>query len=1511
MQNKGSAVIEKGVQLSCSGPAEQHSSPRSVQAGAQITALGMPPMDTTPINHSPLFCTTAVAVTVANTSVQFSSPHSSMPVELRSMAMAPSQQLGYAGAPMAPNQFSPCDRRSSLLGGPQMNSTFAHPSACVFGQSRHAPISTAGTDFGGNVVNAPQPSIPSLSTLYARGCSAAAQNPFYPVHDSSGLPHGGATPIDNRIWREAHTQFQPSLDLSLSPSHIATRQVISKDLPSFSGKPEERPLFITNYEQSTERCGFSEQENLIRLQKSLRGAALEAVRDKLTMPSTIHLAIDTLRMLFGRPDVIHNRLQRKLRQMPAVRTDRLNTLIDLALGVQNYRATMQALALNEYLNDPMLINELLCKLPGDMKLDWGRRRMATSRNDIVTFDEWLFALASCASQVTPLSDATSAEEKIGRRGNRERVFMHGQINHEVDSTKSCKDNMTFLSLCPQCNKDHNLSACPDFREMSRNELWQLIKDRRLCNRCFKAHMMRRCNSRRVCGVDNCRMAHNPLLPNQTTNLNAQSNIDNSTILLHQRKSKRTIFRYIPVILYGPRATIEVFALIDERASCTLMDSRLADQLGLDGPSEELCLKWTGGICQQEANSKYISCEISARGKNSTRYRLRNMRTITDLELPQQSLNADTLNAHEHLKSLPILPYTDCKARLLIGLDNTTKLCVPAEVLQAENGDLIAVRCKLGWSVYGHDNSTHMPAESLLYVCSCNKDNQLDSLMRTYFAVDSVGISPAVKPLTSKADERAYHLMEKTVKYNADDKNGKQVFCGSTTTSIYLTHTEWLSTVSNGYVRRLKADEVSRGGKSWFIPIFTVLNVNKNKRRIVWDAAAKVSDTSLNDVRLKGLDLLRSLVGILMRFRERSVAICGDIREMFHQIRVKEEDQVAQQFLWRNGDVHRRPDVFAMTTLHKAVATIVSNTFVDDWLHSTDNEDEMVQLASDVRNIHSVGGFEMRNWLSNSKRVLQAMTSQSKLAIKCFLEPGSELQKVLGMWWLPISDELTFVHKFKPEVFNETRLPIKRQILRLVTTIFDPLGLLGFFVIQAKMFLQDVWRSGVAWDEPVQDRECSAWWQWLRRLHFVCQIRIPRCYQLASHSSDNQLHAFVDASISAYAAVAFIRSSIMNKIYCSLVASKTRVAPLKPLSVPRLELMAAILGLRLAKFIEQEVSININRRIFWSDSKDVLCWIRSDTRKFNQFVAVRVGEILEDSQVNEWRWVPSKDNVADDGTKWTPNMEINSAARWFTGPDFLKLSETSWPTINFEQVKTAVEIVQHMNTYNTPKHDPSPDPQRCYSMTQLVQVLKFFYFVNASKNEYGLLRVKGRIDEAREVPADLKRPIILPRNSIITHLITEFYHRRFHHHHNEIVINEMRQRFCVHGLRSLVRNVTKLCQHCCNRRAMPNPPETGKIPMERLATFCHPFAYTGVDYFGQFDVTVGRKHEKRWGVVFTYNGTNFRGASRILAEEIEKILSETIMRKYPEIEWKFIPPASPHMGDAWERMVRSIKSVNPA
>ncbi|XP_062121932.1 uncharacterized protein LOC133835832 [Drosophila sulfurigaster albostrigata] len=227
----------------------------------------------------------------------------------------------------------------------------------------------------------------------------------------------------------------------------------------------------------------------------------------------------------------------------------------------------------------------------------------------------------------------------------------------------------------------------------------------------------------------------------------------------------------------------------------------------------------------------------------------------------------------------------------------------------------------------------------------------------------------------------------------------------------------------------------------------------------------------------------------------------------------------------------------------------------------------------------------------------------------------------------------------------------------------------------------------------------------------------------------------------------------------------------------------------------------------------------------------------------------------------------------------------------------------------------------------------------------ILLVKGRIDLIG-VEVNLKRPIILPRRHRFTFLLVESCHRRYHHLYDEIVVNELRQKFLIFGLRALVREVSQT-HPAWMRRARPRPPEMGSLPRERLAHHMAPFTYTGVDYFGPIDIIVGRRHEKRWGVLFTCltiravhldiatslstdsflcilkafiarrgctrrmmfdNGTNFRGANRVLKDEVERILTRDVETKYPEMEFMFIPPGSPHMGGAWERLVSSTKSI---
>lgn len=249
---------------------------------------------------------------------------------------------------------------------------------------------------------------------------------------------------------------------------------------------------------------------------------------------------------------------------------------------------------------------------------------------------------------------------------------------------------------------------------------------------------------------------------------------------------------------------------------------------------------------------------------------------------------------------------------------------------------------------------------------------------------------------------------------------------------------------------------------------------------------------------------------------------------------------------------------------RAVQCIMENHYVDDMLDSVDTEEEAIKLANDVHFIHSKGGFLMRNWVSNSKAVLNALNAQSTESLNLDVQPELATEKVLGMWWSTSDD--CFVFKVSKRYRNEdvllgNRRPTKREVLSLVMTIFDPLGLLAFFVMYAKIIFQDTWRSGCAWDEQIHDEEFSKWLRWLKLLPQVASMRIPRCYINPCFNSfpDMEMHTFVDASEEGYAAVSYLRCSEGNLANCVLLGCKTRVAPLKMKSVPRLELQAAVLG----------------------------------------------------------------------------------------------------------------------------------------------------------------------------------------------------------------------------------------------------------------------------------------------------------------------------------------------------------------
>lgn len=195
-------------------------------------------------------------------------------------------------------------------------------------------------------------------------------------------------------------------NINLTRQHIAARQAMPKELPCFSGRPEEWPLFISAFEGSTRTCGFSPDENLIRLQKALKGKALDAVRSRLMLPTCVPAVIETLRQLFGKLEFIIHTLLSQIRNAPSIKADRLDSIVDLSLSVQNLCAVIDATNMQAYRVNPCLLEELVQKLPAQMKLNWSMHKMCINNPDVTSFNNWLAQMARAASDVSYMSSPT-------------------------------------------------------------------------------------------------------------------------------------------------------------------------------------------------------------------------------------------------------------------------------------------------------------------------------------------------------------------------------------------------------------------------------------------------------------------------------------------------------------------------------------------------------------------------------------------------------------------------------------------------------------------------------------------------------------------------------------------------------------------------------------------------------------------------------------------------------------------------------------------------------------------------------------------------------------------------------------------------------------------------------------------------------------------------------------------------------------------------------------------------
>ena len=344
----------------------------------------------------------------------------------------------------------------------------------------------------------------------------------------------------------------------------------------------------------------------------------------------------------------------------------------------------------------------------------------------------------------------------------------------------------------------------------------------------------------------------------------------------------------------------------------------------------------------------------------------------------------------------------------------------------------------------------------------------------------------------------------------------------------------------------------------------------------------------------------------------------------------------------------------------ACNTVKTNFYVDDCLTSVENTNQAVQLVKDLTNICRDKGFRLTKWLSNSKEVLQCIPQSERAKTAKSLDLNNDdlpSERVLGLLWCPESDTFGF------QIVLKERPCSRRGILATVSAIYDPLGFLAPAILPAKRILQNLCKLQLDWDTTIPPEYESSWNKWLQEVPHLSSFTIERCFRPTelSNGSSTQLHHFSDASENGYGTVTYIRSdSSTSNVHVSLLMAKARLAPLKKVTIPRLELTAATSMVKINSVLQRELQMQIDSVYYWTDSETVLKYICNTTARFQTFVANRVALIKDGSQISQWRYIETKANPADASSRGVTAETLVTNKSWTTGPEFLYQSEEDWP-----------------------------------------------------------------------------------------------------------------------------------------------------------------------------------------------------------------------------------------------------------
>ena len=995
------------------------------------------------------------------------------------------------------------------------------------------------------------------------------------------------------------------------------------EIEKFHGNELSYQHFIRTFEQSIGVREISDEQKLQFLIQNCAGEAKDVIIDcGLYGTQGYAKARHLLYQRYGKPHKIARAYIDRLTSGPPIKASDAKALTELSLTMSKCELNMTELGFNSDINNHANIRKIAARLPFNLRTKWTERAFDLSERgteptfgDLARFVDSRAQLAASIYGEDLYEDARKPKEGVTKKRH---VTAAGTAIQER-KCGSCGGDCRFLAYCEKF-ESHGLDKRREIAQSSR-----------ACFNCVKTgHGVKFCKNPKRCSKDDCGKKHHLLLHKDPESAqNAFEEQDTATLATAQVRFG-TFLGIIPVEVLGKNGKrVTIFALMDNGSQKTFCDDALLRELSVPGKPLIFNLNTMNG--PREYKGRVASLKVQGKGCSEV-ITLHGVWALPEVTInPGSCATASDIQHYEHLKGINLPEERPSKLQMIIGVDSNA-LAASEVRMPPRDGQPYAEKTRLGWVVRGPRGEA----------AGCHAMEEISDDLRAIWEADFQDQVTCDVSHASEKDKEAERIMEQSCKlmdghYQLDLPWRLHVKLPN---NLFMAHSR-LNQLKKKLVRdsELKAmydrqmeDNLKRGfiepvpesppgGLIWYLPHHAVSNPNKpGKVRVVFDGAAKYEGASLNDKLLQGPDFMNSLSGILMRFRLGKVALSADIEGMFNQVKTTPKDRDALRLLWwPEGNLDQPPSHFRLTVQAFGLRSSPSIASYVVRRTARDNED-----SDDKATIKAaVNSFYVDDFLKSVDTEAEAIRMVGQMT-ELMKRGGFRLTK-----WL--STHQTVVNSIP----TEERAPAVQEVDVCEAVSQRALGMRWMIDGDYFFFSQNL-KEG-----PITKRGI---------LRFCLPYGVEEV----------QLHIFCDASTEAYGACAYLRTPAEGKYKAILIMGKSRVRPLKQVTVPRLELQAAVTGVRVASQIRRELNMSFSKEVFWTDSQVVLACINNKRKRFKTYFANRLTEIHEKSDPDHWRYVPSKDNPADLASRGMTAVPGESMKKWLDGPALLSTAEEHWP-----------------------------------------------------------------------------------------------------------------------------------------------------------------------------------------------------------------------------------------------------------